>query len=351
MIYYTTDGSVPDETSTLFTDAFSIFEDTTVKALATFGGMSDSEVVTAVYTLDPFVPGRIVIYFKTQVSYSTDGTWVGGQWVSWSSSEFQHYAYPLGSNILVSTFENGGYDPFTRNGRLFYEVNDVYNLVDPFTNEFTEYDLEYADAVIGDKTYYVVPRVSEQTWVSYYPYVVYRTTGGQLEMQNFITGTKETLIGYDEPGNDYSFILYAWDGKLYSYHGDESTFYVQERDPATGSITETVTQLSHPGIFDYRSDIVLEQDNFYFPIVMESGVDILQGTFGSDSTHRVFSYETEDASDFERLDADIDVVMLEFSGSSRKWIVVYDLATEQTTEIDISDFTMIHPVEVMRLTE
>ncbi len=50
-VYYTLDGTVPTVDSTLYTEAFSIIATTTVKALAIKEGMTDSEIMTATFTL------------------------------------------------------------------------------------------------------------------------------------------------------------------------------------------------------------------------------------------------------------------------------------------------------------
>lgn len=50
-IYYTVDGSTPDEESTKYTEAISITDDVTIKAIAVKDGMSDSEVATFTYTI------------------------------------------------------------------------------------------------------------------------------------------------------------------------------------------------------------------------------------------------------------------------------------------------------------
>ena len=55
-IYYTTDGSTPDTGSAEYTGAITITETTTLKAIATADGFTDSEVAEATYTIEPEGP-------------------------------------------------------------------------------------------------------------------------------------------------------------------------------------------------------------------------------------------------------------------------------------------------------
>ena len=55
-IYYTLDGTDPTPNSTVYSDAITISETTTVKAIATKEGMNDSEIATATYTIEIVVP-------------------------------------------------------------------------------------------------------------------------------------------------------------------------------------------------------------------------------------------------------------------------------------------------------
>ena len=50
-IYYTLDGSTPDESDTEYTGAITISESKTIKAIAVLSGKTDSDVLTAAYTI------------------------------------------------------------------------------------------------------------------------------------------------------------------------------------------------------------------------------------------------------------------------------------------------------------
>ena len=76
-IYYTTDGTTPGTSSTVYTAAIPINAATTVKAMATASGFVDSAVGSAAYTILPvaatptFSPGAGAIASGTSVSIST----------------------------------------------------------------------------------------------------------------------------------------------------------------------------------------------------------------------------------------------------------------------------------------
>ena len=63
-IYYTTDGSTPDDTKTLYTGAITVAADMTIKAIAIKDEMTDSAVAEAVYTIITPVEVSDITAFK-----------------------------------------------------------------------------------------------------------------------------------------------------------------------------------------------------------------------------------------------------------------------------------------------
>ena len=58
-IYYTTDGTVPTASSTLYTGAITVSSSKTIKAIAVKSGMTDSDVAGAAYTIDGGNSGEV----------------------------------------------------------------------------------------------------------------------------------------------------------------------------------------------------------------------------------------------------------------------------------------------------
>ena len=84
-IYYTTNGDVPTSASTPYTSAISVGETMTIKAIAVKGGMDDSNVASATYTINLPLPSHDFQYthnFTTGAGFEfPDG---------WSSSYAEH---------------------------------------------------------------------------------------------------------------------------------------------------------------------------------------------------------------------------------------------------------------------
>lgn len=96
-IYYTTNGSTPTASSTLYTGSFNVSSTTTVKAIAIKSGLSNSNVVSETYTLSV---ATATIYW----GYSPLTTLTGAQVLTLqgSSSEsdpFRQYVFDASSTV------------------------------------------------------------------------------------------------------------------------------------------------------------------------------------------------------------------------------------------------------------
>ncbi|MCM1170125.1 MAG: chitobiase/beta-hexosaminidase C-terminal domain-containing protein [Bacteroides sp.] len=81
VIYYTTDGSTPTAQSTLYTEAFTVSTNTTVKAIACKERMDTSAVATAEYkfrTID-----KDVVFFEDFTAFADTTTWSTKSFAGW----------------------------------------------------------------------------------------------------------------------------------------------------------------------------------------------------------------------------------------------------------------------------
>lgn len=114
-IYYTTDGTTPTSSSTLYSSAISVSADMTIKAIAVKDGLIDSEVATATYSItdlrDTFIDnlhenatqyGDCDNYTVPSLSDATPASACEGEhyhFVGWSSAQLytgQHATEPAG---------------------------------------------------------------------------------------------------------------------------------------------------------------------------------------------------------------------------------------------------------------
>ena len=79
-IRYTTDGSTPNALSAIYTGPINVAQTTTIKAYATNGGMTDSDVSTATYIIN--IPQKVAV----PTFSPTGGTYTSVQNVSISST-------------------------------------------------------------------------------------------------------------------------------------------------------------------------------------------------------------------------------------------------------------------------
>ena len=97
-IYYTTDGSDPDENSTVYTEPIAVAESMTIKAIAMKEGYNNSNIATAEYTI---ILGAVTIFSQDWEGEMNGWTFVtveGGN--AWTIAQYSgnHYAYANGYN-------------------------------------------------------------------------------------------------------------------------------------------------------------------------------------------------------------------------------------------------------------
>ena len=81
-IRYTTDGSAPDGTSPLYDGPITVAESSVIRAYAVKEGLADSNIATAVYTINPLPPGKVAMPVFTPPG----GTYDAPQLVALSST-------------------------------------------------------------------------------------------------------------------------------------------------------------------------------------------------------------------------------------------------------------------------
>ncbi len=149
-IYYTTDGSTPDATSTPYTGAIAVNETTTIKAIAVADDMEDSNVASATYTLPKFVSDFAAangLEDNTKFAYTKPAVVV----------------YRHGNDMWiqdVNATAGGGY--VYTNG-LSYSVNDIIPAYWKATKKTYKGFPEFTDFVGQDATGSQTPVIFERT--------------------------------------------------------------------------------------------------------------------------------------------------------------------------------------------
>lgn len=150
-IYYTLDGSDPSVSATgvngtEFTEAFTISETTTVKAIAVKEGMNDSGIATAVYTINSSSSGSDFVRIA-ELSQLGNGAQVIVA-ARYDDNENEYYAMTAqtsGKPTGVSFTSVSGTD-----GELFPEVDEISNFVWTVTTDGFNYTFTNASgAVLG----------------------------------------------------------------------------------------------------------------------------------------------------------------------------------------------------------
>jgi hypothetical protein len=170
-IRYTTDGTEPTTSSTLYSGAISISETTTIKAFAVKDGMNNSTILEAVYT----VPSSI-----TQL---TENTWADGnlptssdeQWFKFSATagtQYIHISFGTLTYMRVQVYDSSGntvgretelYSGIRSVSRTVMVGQDYYIKVRPFTSSDSgTYRITFNTTLNPPGT--VITPLTENTW-------------------------------------------------------------------------------------------------------------------------------------------------------------------------------------------
>ena len=144
-IYYTLDGTIPDEASTLYTGPVTVSTTETIKAIANVSGMLDSDVGTAVYTISSIPAPTITatsngsfgygVYYVNSdqpytISYTTTNATSVNVFTS-SSAQSNHLSQAANANPLPYLYS------FTNETTDLYEITYTLQAVGPGGNTET----------------------------------------------------------------------------------------------------------------------------------------------------------------------------------------------------------------------
>jgi hypothetical protein len=141
-IYYTTNGDTPTEESSPYTEAITITQTTTLKAIATTTGKSNSDVFTATYTLKAFTPSASI----------PGGTYGAGSTQSVNLSS-------MGSDVIYYT--TNGSDPSTSSTQ--YHSNEPIQISSNTTLKAMAVKTGWSDSDIMTEQYTFLPQVATPT--------------------------------------------------------------------------------------------------------------------------------------------------------------------------------------------
>jgi len=112
-IYYTTDGSDPDNTSTVYSGPIDINTTTTLKAIGTKIGYDDSEIATGVYTIGAVVYVADIAMLRNQTVDGTTFYKLTGEAVLTYKNAYrnQKYIQDATAAILIDDAPNGNFNP------------------------------------------------------------------------------------------------------------------------------------------------------------------------------------------------------------------------------------------------
>jgi len=121
-IYYTTDGTDPDDNSTEYTASFQISTATTVKAIAYKAGMTESAIATNDYTFPTAIDISTIAQLRTQAVGGGDLYRLTGEAILTFQQDFRHQKYIQDATAGILIDDNSG------------NITTTYDIYDGITN-------------------------------------------------------------------------------------------------------------------------------------------------------------------------------------------------------------------------
>ena len=178
-IHYTTDGSTPTSSSTVYGGAFTISASTTVKAIATASGLNQSGVATASYTLMSGSTGGVVSDNLDEPALNTS---------LWTIEN------PAGDGTVVMTGSGVNLNvPMGKNHDLTTAGNNAVRIMQPVSNSDFSVDVRFQSAVeIGNQDEGILVEQDSGDFLRFD--VVFNGAAGPSLFAAGITGTTETTF-------------------------------------------------------------------------------------------------------------------------------------------------------------